>query len=67
MADSAAYLGAFQLALMLLLVPTIAPSLAAVLAEREMPVQRAVVLGAFGVVTVALFTCTALVGGALAA
>ena len=44
--------------------PWVAPGLASVLAEREMPVQRAVVLGAFGVATVALFTCSALVGGA---
>jgi hypothetical protein len=65
MADSTEFLGAFQLALLLLLVPLIAPSLAAVLAERELPVQRGVVLGAFGVVTVALFTCYALVGGGL--
>ena len=55
-AESAPFLGAFQLA-----------SLAAHLAQREMPVQRAVVLGSFGVATVALFTCTALVGGALPA
>jgi hypothetical protein len=66
-AGSAVFLGTFQLGLILLLVPTIAPRLAAVLAEREMPIQRAVVLGAFGVATVALFTCTALVGTALAA
>jgi hypothetical protein len=59
------FLAGFQLSLILLLVPSIAPSLAAKLAEREMPVQRAVVLGAFGVATIALFTTYALVGGAL--
>jgi hypothetical protein len=63
--QSGVYLAGFQLALILLLVPSIAPRLAAKLAEREMPVQRAVVLGAFGVATVALFTCYAVVGGAL--
>ena len=62
---SGVFLAGFQLALILLLVPSIAPKLAAKLAEREMPVQRAVVLGAFGVATIALFTCYALVGGAL--
>jgi hypothetical protein len=65
MGESGAYLAGFQLALILLLIPSIAPRLAAKLAEREMPVQRAVVLGAFGVATVALFTCYAVVGGAL--
>jgi hypothetical protein len=63
--ESGVYLAGFQLALIVLLVPSIAPRLAAKLAEREMPVQRAVVLGAFGVATVALFTCYAVVGGAL--
>jgi hypothetical protein len=67
MAGSAVFLGAFQLALIMMLVPSIAPGLAATLAEREMPVQRAVVLGGFGVATVALFTCAVLVGGALPA
>jgi hypothetical protein len=61
-AGSAVYLGTFQMTLILLLVPSIAPSLASALAQREMPVQRAVVLGAFGVATVALFTSSALVG-----
>ena len=65
--DSGVFLAGFQLALILLLVPSIAPKLAQKLAEREMPVQRAVVLGAFGVATIALFTCYALVGGALPA
>ncbi|MEA2676818.1 MAG: hypothetical protein QOJ81_959 [Chloroflexota bacterium] len=65
--DSGVYLAGFQLALILLLVPSIAPGLSARLAEREMPMQRAVVLGAFGVATVALFTCYAVVGGALPA
>jgi hypothetical protein len=65
MGASGVYLAGFQLALILLLIPSIAPRLAAKLAEREMPVQRAVVLGAFGVATVALFTCYAVVGGAL--
>jgi hypothetical protein len=65
--ESAVFLASFQLALILLLVPSIAPKLAAKIAEREMPVQRAVVLGAFGVATIALFTCYALVGGALPA
>jgi hypothetical protein len=63
MTDSVLFLGGFQLALILLLAPSIAPGLASTLAEREMPVQRAVVLGAFGVATVALFTCSALVSG----
>ena len=63
--ESGVFLAGFQMALIMLLVPSIAPKLATMLAEREMPVQRAVVLGAFGVATIALFTCYALVGGAL--
>jgi len=59
------FLIVFQVALILLLVPAIAPTLAARLAEREMPIQRAVVLAAFGVASVAMFTFAALVGWAL--
>lgn len=65
--ESGVYLAGAQLALIMLLVPSIAPGLAQKLAEREMLVQRAVVLGAFGVAVIALFTCYALVGGALPA
>jgi hypothetical protein len=65
--ESGVFLAGFQLALIMLLVPSMAPKLAARLAEREMVVQRAVVLGAFGVATVALFTCYAVVGGTLPA
>ncbi|HUP83473.1 MAG TPA: hypothetical protein VM284_04700 [Candidatus Limnocylindria bacterium] len=67
MGGSGVYLAGFQLSLIMLLVPSIAPSLAERLAQRQMPVQRAVVLGAFGVAVIALFTCYALVGGALPA
>lgn len=65
--ESAVVVVAFQFGLLLLLTPAIAPNFAAMLAEREMPVQRAVVFGAFGVSTVVLFTCLALVGAVLPA
>jgi hypothetical protein len=51
----------FQIALVLVLLPQIAPSVADRLAAREMKAQRAFVLACFSVVTLALFTSMALV------
>jgi hypothetical protein len=52
----------FQLALILALVPQVAPSLAARVAERQMKVQRAVVLSGFCLSVTALFASLAIIG-----
>ena len=52
----------FEVALILALVPQVAPSLAARFAERQMKLQRAVVLTGFCLATSVLFTSLALAG-----
>jgi hypothetical protein len=52
----------FEVALLLALVPQVAPTLAARLSERQMQVQRAFVLSGFCLAVTALFTSLALVG-----
>ena len=52
----------FEVALILALVPQVAPSLAARLAERQMKLQRAVVLTGFCLASSVLFTSLAVAG-----
>lgn len=59
--DDLALIG-FQVALVLALVPQVAPSLAARLVEREMKVQRATVLSTFCLAVTALFVGVSLLG-----
>jgi hypothetical protein len=61
-AQSDMFLLGFEVALILALVPQVAPSLAGRLAERQMKVHRAVVLSGFCLAVTALFASLALVG-----